>query len=150
MRDFTVNEIVAEIARDYPYIPVKVIDRICKKSLDKIIHIVKKGKAQIRLQHADIHSIYQEVNVSAIFADLDESRFLNLEESKLAKAQELEAKGIYSTRKRGRGNVKRVYNTRPNTNRVHAETYTEGGICDVRESEQCREEVQSISGTARE
>jgi hypothetical protein len=150
MRDFTLEEVVKVISKDYPYVPEKVIKHICKHAFKKIISIMSKGKAQIRLQHADIHSIYQEIDVSAIFADLDESRFLNKEESQLAKAQELAGKGIYTTRKRGRGKVTRIYNTRPVAHPVHAGQHTEGSICDVRESEQCREEVQSISSEVRE
>ena len=147
MRDFTIDDIVKEISKDYPYIPEKVIKKVCKQSLDSIIAIIQKGKGQVHLRKADIHSIYQEINVTPIFADLDESRCLNAEESVLAKAQERAGKGIYTTRKWSGGKVKRVYHPRPPAYSVYAGQHTEGGIPDVREPEQCGQEVQGIGST---
>lgn len=148
MRDFTIDDIVKEIARDYPHIDEKVLKKVCTHSLNQIIGIVKKGKAQIHLRKADIHSIYQEVNVTDVFADLDESRCLNREELKLAKAQERAAKGVYTTRKRRGGKVRRVYDTRLAAYPVYAGTHPEGSLPAVREPEQCGEEVQSTCGPA--
>lgn len=145
MRDFTIKDIATEIAKDYPYISEKVILKICKESLNNIMKIMKKGKAQIHLRHADIHSIYQEIDVRAIFADLDEARMLTGEQLELSKYQELAGKGIYSTRVRGRGKVKRVYNTRHSSHPVYAGQYPEGSLGDVRESSHNGEKVYSDS-----
>ncbi len=147
MRDFTINDIVKEFARDYPHIPEEVIRYICKHSLNSIIDIVKEGKAQILMKNADIHSVYQEIDVTPIFADLDESRFLNKEELKLAKAQELAGKGIYTTRKRRSNKIKRVYDPRFAAHPVYAGIYPERDVSTIRESEQRGEEVQGTGSS---
>ena len=126
MRDFTIDEVIEEIAKDYPFIEVKVLKGIVKQSLDNIIEIMKDGKGDIRIQFGDIHSIYREVDVRDTFADLDETKILTGIDSQLAKAQEREAKGIHTTRVRGRGKVKRIYNPRHPAYPVHLREYTEG------------------------
>lgn len=145
MRDFEIDDIIEEISKDYPDIEKKVLKKICKESLLNMIKIIKKGKDQIMLKHADIHSVYQEIDVKPVFADLDETKFLTGIDEQIAKNQEREAKGIFAARLRSGSKVKRIYNTRPPAYPVYARPDTERSSGEVCGPIHSGEEIQSNS-----
>lgn len=86
MRDFTIREAADEAASNFPGIPRAVTRHICQAVMDNILDIIAEKKGRIRLQLADIHTIYYDIvpdEQRAKLADLDESRVLTEEEEAL-------------------------------------------------------------------
>ncbi len=124
MKDVTINQLADEVALNYPGITKEQIRYICHSMMASILGTVSRKDARIRLQHADIHTIYYDIVPSeqrALLADLDESRVLTPQEEQLHIIERLANKNLPGKIKRLNRRHKRAHYSRFSADTLYPE-----------------------------